>query len=60
MLEKFLQSWPTVVAGVAVLAVVAAFLMKMISLQEFLAAFGVLTGGGLMLSKTFNVSGPPK
>lgn len=58
-MEQFIKSWPTVVAGVAVLAVTAAFLMKMITLQDYLAAFGVLTGGGLMLSKTFNVSGKP-
>ncbi len=57
-MDNFLRSWPTLLVGLVVLAVTAAFLMKMITLQEFLAAFGVLTGSGLVLTKTFNISGP--
>jgi DNA-binding transcriptional regulator of glucitol operon len=60
MLEQLMRNWPTLLVGVVVLAVTFAFLMGRIDLNEYIAAFGVLTGGGFMLSKTFNVSGKPE
>ncbi len=59
-MESFLRSWPTTVAGILLILITIAFVMKVITLQEWIAAFGVVAGSGLMLSKTFNVSGPPK
>ncbi len=39
------------IAGLAILAVTFAFLQGRVTLQEFLGAFGVLTAGGLLVTK---------
>lgn len=37
--------------GLAAIAVTAAFLMGKVSLEQFLGALGMLTGGGLVAAK---------
>lgn len=46
-----LKSWKTTVAGMAGLAMVAAFLMGRMDAQQLLAALGVVLSGGMIASK---------
>lgn len=50
-MDAILKSWKSTTAGVAILAVVAAFLLGRIDLHQFLAAFATLAGAGLVAAK---------
>lgn len=50
-MDALVKSWKTSVAGVAVLAVTAAFVMKQIDVQTYMAVVGVLAGGGFLAAK---------
>jgi hypothetical protein len=57
VIERVFASWKTSAAGVALLAVTAVFLMGRITLNQFMAAVGMLAGGGFVLSKDADVHG---
>ena len=53
MLPEILKSWKTTVAGIAVLSLGVAFCLRAITLEQFLAAFALLTGGVYVLLNNF-------
>lgn len=55
-MPDILKSWKTTLAGIALLGLTAAFLLGKITLDQFLVAFGVFTGAGIMAAKDADVS----
>lgn len=51
------RDWKTTVAGLLLLVLAAAFLLGKITLEQFLTAVAVITGGGLALAK--DAGNPP-
>lgn len=45
------KDWKTTFVGVAVLGITIALLIGKIDLQQYLVAFGLLTGGGFLAAK---------
>lgn len=51
MREAIRENWKTAIAGLAILFLGAGFLMKLISLQEFLGGFALVSGGGFLAAR---------